>query len=401
MILPLVLAIGVVGANSLALSPIAADVAASFGGAAASDVMIASAAYGAGTAISALLLAPRADRIGLAASLLMALSALVLAMVLSACAWSVLALIAAQAIAGLAAGVALPAIYGLAAEIAPPGRESETLGKVLTGWTLSLVAGVTLAAALSDVVHWRLVYAAMALIALSVCAALTLLRRKRPARPDGDGAAATRGSAASPFGALRVPGVPALLMLVAGFMTAFYGLYAYLGAHLTGTLGLSTALAGLTALAYGMGFGGVAPLDRLIDRFGRVHAAPAVLSFLMLVYLALAAMSDNAFAILGLCVVWGGANHLGLNLLVGALTASDISRRGAILGLYTATSYGAMSLGTAIFKPVFERYGFAALACVSAACVLPGVIHAVFHALVPAAAAKRRGAAAAPGRGDR
>lgn len=397
MILLLILAIGVIGANSLVLSPIAGDVAASFGGAGASDVMIASAAYGAGTAISALTLAPRADRVGLAPALLMTLAALALALGLSACAWTVGVLIAAQGVAGLAAGVALPAVYGLAAEVAPPGRESETLGKVLTGWTISLVVGVTFAAALSDMVHWRLVYAAMALITLGVRGALAVSGRRRPASPGPDTGSAARPLAASPLGALRVPGVPALLLLVAGFMMAFYGLYAYLGAHLTGELGLPTALAGLTALAYGTGFGGVAPLGRLIDQYGRPRAAPVVFTVLMLVYLAIAAASDAAFAILGLCVVWGGANHLGLNLLVGSLTASDASRRGAILGLYTATSYGAMSLGTAIFKPIFERYGFGVLACVSAACVMPAVLHAESQAASRARAGKPGRPSAPPG----
>ena len=53
-ILLLLSSIGVVGANSLVLSPIAADVAGSFAGTKATDVMLAAAAYGAGTALSAL-----------------------------------------------------------------------------------------------------------------------------------------------------------------------------------------------------------------------------------------------------------------------------------------------------------------------------------------------------------
>ena len=69
----LMCAIGVVGSNSLVLSPIASDVAAGFDGTAASDVMMASAVYGGATALSALFLAPRADQIGLRRALILAL----------------------------------------------------------------------------------------------------------------------------------------------------------------------------------------------------------------------------------------------------------------------------------------------------------------------------------------
>jgi len=78
----------------------------------------------------------------------------------------------AQAAAGLCAGVALPAIYGLAADVGPNGRESETLGKVLTGWTLSLVAGVSLSAVVSDLVGWRAVYAVLAIGAAALALAI-------------------------------------------------------------------------------------------------------------------------------------------------------------------------------------------------------------------------------------
>jgi DHA1 family inner membrane transport protein len=40
----------------------------------------------------------------------------------------------------------------------------------------------------------------------------------------------------SPLTALRVPGVPGVLINVAAFMTAFYGLYSYLGPHISETL---------------------------------------------------------------------------------------------------------------------------------------------------------------------
>lgn len=364
----LMLGVGVVGSNSLVLSPIAGDVSQSFPGHSATDVILASAIYGAGTALSALTLAPKADQYGLARSVNWALSVLALALCLSAVAPALWVLAVAQGIAGLAAGVVLPAIYSLTAEISLPGQESASLGKVLTGWTLSLVAGVSLSSVLSDVVHWRMVYLVMALFAVFVT---VLLRRSLPTRSNIKASTAT-----SPLAALRIPGVLGLLGSVAAYMTAFYGLYAYLGPHLTQHLGFPTALAGLAALAYGIGFGAVAPLDRLIDKYGAARSAPFIFAGLIAIYISLAASALSVVSIFIVCLLWGAANHLGLNILVGSLIAISPAQRAVIMGLYSAVSYAAMFVGTILFKPVFDGYGFAITAAAAALCIFPAFVQA-------------------------
>jgi DHA1 family inner membrane transport protein len=361
-------AIGVIGSNSLLLSPIARDVAASFEGRSAEEVMLASALYGGGTAVSALFLAPQADRVGLGRALIWSLCGLGLALCLSVLAPSVGMLCIAQAAAGLCAGVALPAIYGLAADVAPNGRESETLGKVLTGWTLSLVAGVSLSAVVSDLVDWRAVYAVLAIGAASLALAIGRAGLKNECAID---------TVASPLAALRIDGLVPPLASVMGYMAAFYGLYAYLGAHLTETIGLSTSMAGLAALSYGIGFGAVAPIDRLIDRHGADRAGPVVFAGLLGVYGALALASASGVALIVLCLLWGAVNHLGVNILVGQLTALSRDRRGAILGLYSFATYAAMFAGTASFGPIYAASGFATIAIASAICVAPCLAIAV------------------------
>ncbi len=364
----LMCAIAVVGSNSLVLSPISADVALDFAGTSAPDVMLASAIYGGSTAVSALFLAPRADQIGLKRALVLALVILVAALLASALAPTLGVLKLAQGLAGVGAGLALPATYGLAADVSPKGQESATLGKVLTGWTLSLVAGVSFAAVLADVVHWRAVFGLMT--ALSAGLIVLILKMQVPSRP--------AVLAVSPFKAFCVPGLLPILGAVVAFMSAFYGLYAFLGTHLTTVLGFSTGMAGLGALTYGVGFGVVAPLDRLIDRFGATRAAPVVFCALLLVYLLMAGLAGQGLAIFAVCLLWGAVNHLGLNILVGQLSALSPSQRGAILGLYSATTYVAMFVGTAAFRLVFEAQGFAMTALLSAACVAPALIGAIW-----------------------
>lgn len=158
-------------------------------------------------------------------------------------------------------------------------------------------------------------------------------------------------------------------------MAAFYGLYAYLGAHLTEVFSTSTALAGVAALSYGIGFGVVAPLDRLIDKYGAQRAAPVLSSGLHCGYPPLSAISGSWALVLATCLIWGADNHLGFNVLVAQLTALSPSQRGTILGLYVAVNYASIFVGTFAFKWIFETGGFLAAALASAACIGPAVVN--------------------------
>ncbi len=373
-ILLLTLSVAIVGANSLVLSPIAGSVANSFAETEASGVMIASAAYGICTAISALMLAPLADRVGGKKVLLMAMILLALSLGLSALAPTLLILCGSQGLAGVAAGVALPAAYGLSAQLAPKGRESETLGIVLTGWTLSLVVGVSISALIADFIHWRGVYLFMAVLAACVTLSIFI-----PSVRGGAswGVTTVKGRPTSPLTALRVPGIGRGLIVCASYMIAFYGLYTYLGGHLQLVLGQSTASSGLTTLAYGIGFGGAVMLDKFIDRHGARKIALYVFIGLGLTYLGLSLVSVSFVGLVGFCLVWGMVNHLGLNLVVGRLVSLDETQRGAILGINSSVTYFCVFIGAVAFKPIFDSVGFAVCAVISAICILPAIIDGI------------------------
>jgi predicted MFS family arabinose efflux permease len=365
--------IAVIGSNSLVLGPIAPAVAASFA-TSVPVVMIASAAFGLGTSASALFLARYIDRVGARRMLQGALLLLAFALVASAVAPTVMTLVAAQLFAGIAAGVAMPAVYASAAAIAPPGRESGTIGVVLTGWTLSMVAGVSLSAVLADLVHWRAVFAAVAILAvLALCGlAMTSLSDARKSGP-----------APTPLDALRVPGILPLLVACGAFMTAFYGVYAYLGDHLHTGLGRPVSANGLAALAYGIGFGTAALLDGVIDRLGARRVMPFAHLLVAVVYLAIAAASDSFGLTIALIAAWGLANHFGLNVLVTCLTALDPARRGTVMGLNSAVTYLAVFVGTTSFGPLYSSLGFAALAVAAALLMLIAAAAAAWPSVRP------------------
>lgn len=361
--------IAVIGSNSLVLGPIAPAVAASFG-TSVPAVMIASAAFGLGTSASALFLARYIDRLGARRMLQGALLLLAIALVASAAAPTVTALVAAQLLAGIAAGVAMPAIYASSAAIAPPGRESGTIGVVLTGWTLSMIAGVSLSAVLADLVHWRAVFAAVAVLSALALASLTLTSLSDVRKS---------GPAPTPLGALSVPGIVPLLVACAAFMTAFYGVYGYLGDHLHNGLGRPVSANGLAALAYGAGFGAAALLDGVIDRLGARRIMPFAYLLVAAVYVAIAAASSSFHLTIAMIAVWGLANHFGLNVLVMRLSALDPARRGTIMGLNSAVTYLAVFVGTTAFGPLYSTFGFATSAVVAALLMLIAAVAAAWR----------------------
>ncbi len=356
--------VGVIGANSMVLGPIAPAVASSIG-AGVPTVMMAAAAFGLGTAASALFLARLIDLVGSARMLKFTMMLLGAALLLCAASPSVAVFIAAQLIAGMASGIALPAIYASAAAIAEPGRESRTIGKVLTGWTLSMIAGVSFSVVLTELFSWRAVYVSVScLAALALIALVRLNMQDRPAV----------GIAPSPLSALGLPGIKSLLVVCGAFMTAFYGIYAYLGDHLHQDLGLPVTANGGVAIAYGAGFGCAALLSGMVDRFGPKRLMPLVLLVAAFVYLGLSMLGSSLIGVIGLLFVLGLVNHLGVNLLIQRLTAIDPAKRGTLMGLNSAVTYLAVFAGSSSYGPLYTEHGFTTISLVSLALMVVAVL---------------------------
>ena len=359
----LLLGVAVIGSNSLVLSPILPDVARDLG-TTPQVVARAIAAYGGATGLSALLLGFTIDRYG-------ARTVLAAGSVLLACgtfgsavapSWIVLTL--AQAVAGLAAGTMLPAIYAAATQVGTKAEGARILGRVLTGWSVSLVAGVPASALIAERFGWEASFLVLGgLVLLGLVGFLRMPgRTSEPQRQTG-------APSRSPLRAFGIPGAAALLAVQFLFMTAFYGTYAFFGDHLRGSLDLSAGFAGLVVLFYGIGFGLAALGDGIVDRIGPARVLPAALGFVALAY---ATMPLTATALVGALLaafVWGFANHFVLNVLV--LRLSDVAgdARGAVLGLNTAITYGGALVGPLALGAVYAGAGFGWLALGAAGCV--------------------------------
>ncbi|MCA1334186.1 MFS transporter [Pseudooceanicola marinus] len=356
-------AIAVVGANSMVLAPISAAVARDLGTEPA-EILQAAAAYGGTTALSALLLAPRADRIGPGPALMQALVLLLISLLVSTLAPGKWVLIGAQAIGGLGAGIAIPAIYGLAPELGPPGEEKRSMGLMLSGWTLALVAGVAGAGFVAEWVGWRAVYGLllvfMGLLYLALMRADLSVRRV--------------GSATSPLTALRVPGIWRGLASAGLLMTGFYGTFAFIGVHVADDLARGTDAAGLVILCYGSGFGIATLFDRHFDRLPQISAGAISFAGLLMVYLAFSVSAPHYGLLLALALAWGIMQHFALNFVVSRLAGLEASQRGAILGLNSSITYLAVLGGALTFRLPYEAGGIAWCNLISATCLTLALI---------------------------
>ncbi|MBT3140831.1 MFS transporter [Phaeobacter gallaeciensis] len=356
-ILILLSSIGIIGANSLLLAPIVSAVGQTLGVPAA-QVMHAASAYGLGTAFAALTLAPLSDRYGAGRMLRLALIGLALGLAASAWAPTLIALIVAQALCGVASGIALPAIYALPASIAPAGREAQVTGAVLTGWTVSLVLGVSVSAYATDLVGWRAVYAVL------TAAAALLWVLSSPLRTMGVGS----GRLTSPLSALRVPGLRRALTAVSLIMTAFYTSYFFMGIHVTEVLHGTSAMAGAISLSYGIGFGLAVLVDPFLDRVGLARATAPLFAMVAVSYGLMGLASPSYLGLVGFAFLWGIGQHLALNLVVARLTALDPIQRGAIMGLNSTVTYLCVFLSPFIGSVLFSQFGL--IGCLTASAFL-------------------------------
>ncbi|WP_407493256.1 MFS transporter [Pseudooceanicola sp. MF1-13] len=360
-------AIAVVGANSMVLAPITGAVSRDIGGDPA-DIVRAAAAYGVTTAISAVFLAPRADRIGANKALYQSVIILLISMVASVFSPDLWTLSLAQGLGGIGAGIAIPAIYALAPQLGPKGQEKRSMGLVLSGWTLALVAGVAGSGFLAEWAGWRSVYTVLAFAIIGVFIAMHFVDMRvdlSTARPS------------SPLTALKVPGIGRGLFAAGALMLGFYGTYAFIGAHVHDALGRGTDGAGVVTLFYGTGFGLAALVDKYVDRLPQRQAGVLSFSGLTVVYIAQLMFGGTFGLLVAIALIWGIVQHLGLNFAVSRLAALDASQRGAVLGLNSAITYLAVTGGALAFRPAYEAGGLALCNLISAICVAAAVVESL------------------------
>lgn len=367
----LMCSVAIVGSNGLLLSPILSDVASSLA-APLNSAAIAMSSYGAGTAISALFLAPLIDRYGASWALKTGLIALLLSLFGSSLAISVAMLIVFQAIAGVGAGLVLPSAYALATKCTSPEFASQALGRVLIGWSLSLIAGVPLSALITEYAGWRVAYLCLAVSAMIIFSCLP----RSPLYPRKN---TEDASWPTPFRALKETGVRPLLTIGLAFTSAFYGTYAFVVQETHEVLQTSTAQAGIVVLVFGLGFASASIANRWVDQVGPQKVLPWLLMINATIFVSMSLTMASLAAFLAVAFCWGFANHLTLNSIVLLLSQSSDGQRGAILGLNSATTYAGLTIGTIVASLIYPVAGFERILLVAATVQIAAALLAFYR----------------------
>lgn len=233
-------------------------------------------AYGVGTPILVTLLAGVERRKLLVGAELAFAACAILISLAPHFAWLLAARIAMALGAGLYTGVST----ATAVALAPPEKRGRAIGIVVAGQSLAVLVGVPLGALAAGIYGWRVVYAAIAVLALAAAIALWM---GLPAGIRGD-----RRRLRDRLAVLAISGVPIALATTALFMLAAYMMLVYVGPITTQAIGLDKNMLPLVLLANGFGAVlGSHSGGRLADRFGSrssVIAMAAALPTSLLVF---------------------------------------------------------------------------------------------------------------------
>jgi len=369
-------ALATVGATIFAISPLLADIAASFG--------VAPARAGSLVGVYGLSMAVVAPTVGLFARRLPRARVIVAGLLVFASAWFAAgavhrfeALVALTLAAGAATGAVVPAIYAYAGDLSSFAGRARMMGRVVSGWSVAIVLVVPLMALASQAIGWQRAFAGLAAAALAAALVLAAAARpvRVPAEDDGD------DDARLPVGtSLRrvLAHRPTRVVLAVNCidMGAFYAVYAFLGSEMRRVNDWGAAPAGLVIAAYGAGLLIVTLNGRAIDRIGKTRSAIGALCALGLVLAGLPWLVGSPAWLVAGILVWGCVQ----GAFFTAITALATEQIPGLRGVVTAMLSGSTYLGVTLFSPLavllYEQAGFpavgalAGLASVAAAALL-------------------------------
>jgi DHA1 family inner membrane transport protein len=329
--------------------------------------------YALGVVVGAPLIAGLAARLPRKGLLIGLMIALALGNGLSAMAPNATLLMAARFLAGLPHG----AFFGIAAVVAtnlvPPERRGTAVARIMVGLTLANLVGVPFATAAGQQIGWRVVYFAVAFIAITTACALARWLPRVPAAHDASPAAELR--------AFRRPQVWfALLTGMIGF-GGMFAVYSYISPITTEVTGLPDSAVPWVLAVFGLGMTlGATVGGRFVDR-----------SVARTVFWALVAMT-TVLALFGLTATipvaaFGSVFLIGLvsQILASALQVRLMDTSPDAPSLASSSNHSALNIANGAGAwlgglAITAGWGYAATAWVGVALSLAGLTVAISSA---------------------
>ncbi len=367
----LMLAVATVGATIFAISPLLPDIAAAF------DVPVAQAgvlpgAFGIALAIVAPVIGLTAQRLPRARVIVWGLAVFALAWLAALVASDFSTLLLLAAAAGAATGAVLPAAYACAADLSSYAERARIMGRIVSGWSIAILAVVPTMALAAQLIDWRWAFGALSGCAIAIAVLLSFTPRP-PAPP-----AALDGGALIASLARVLRDRPTRLLLAANLldMGAFYAVYSYAGTELRRVNEWGASLAGLAVATYGIGLAVVTFNGHLIDRWGKRRSAIGALLALGAVLSVLPWLAPVPLAMVLGIVVWGVLQGAFFTAITTLATEQVPQLRGVVVALLSGSTYLGVSVYTPLSALLYERAGYwavgleAACGCLLAAALL-------------------------------
>ncbi|GAA2843782.1 DHA1 family purine base/nucleoside efflux pump-like MFS transporter [Aminobacter aminovorans] len=299
---------------------------------------------------AALVLTGRMERKSILA---LALALFILSNLVAALSPGIAVLFAARiAMAAASAAVCLVATM-LATELAGPERRGRAIGLIFVGISGSMVLGVPAGMLVNNLLGWRSVFVALALLAFLVLAVCQLLLPISASRPLG--VAGYRRH----VGSLRlVSGQLASIMMIGGHFV----LFAYLAPYVVDVVGFDDEKLAPIFMAFGIagvsgGYLGGWLTDVLAPRTTIVVVPLAYL----VVLLAIPAASSMPLVFLGLMMVWACISWMISPVVQSFLISAGPDTAEAGVSLNLSAMHVGVALGTAIGGLVLEHGSTAVL----------------------------------------
>ena len=357
-ILSLTIGVAAIGAEALVMSPVLDDIGRSLE-TSPGQLGFAVAAYGIALAVTAPMFAFYGGRVARLKLMLSGLALFVLSTIACSVAWEGGVLIAARAACGISAGAFLPACYAFVGDAVPYYRRAKVMGRIMFGWSLSLVVGVPLGGFVGQALGWRMAFVAVAIAGVVAIVLFAMFaRRYRPAYAVAF--SDVKPQWALPTSVLFVFAVTFLNML------GFYGVYTYFGTAVRDAQRIGSAVASAYVLCYGVGLALSTLRGDILDRLGKVRVLSAALLLLCPLFLLQSAWIATPVLLAPLMAAWGvlqGAVLTGLN---SVLTQEAGSGRGVATALNSSLTYFAVALSAILgglvidFGSGFEAICYAA-----------------------------------------
>jgi DHA1 family inner membrane transport protein len=359
-----------VGSEALLLSPVLKDIAAEFSLTPAS-AGLAVTIYGIALAVVAPFGGLISDRLSRKRTLRLGLLIFALAGFAAACSTSFTMLLIARACCAVGAALFLPSSYAYVGDEVPFDRRAQVMGRVMFGWAGSMLLGVPLGGALSELVGWRGALAALGAFGLIVLLALWRLQsRHQPNTAPG----ALKRLTANFLKLLGSRKIQLLLLVNFLNMFSFFGLYTYLGTDLRDQLQVDGGGAALFAAFYGLGFGITTANGKVADRIGKPRALLIAFLALALILASIPIAAHHAGTLAVTMLIWGLCQGMVMISLPSIITDQSSDLRGSVTSLLSCTTYIGVTVGSWAMGPVFTGIGYQT---VGIACAIASILAAL------------------------